>query len=291
MIETLADLDALRLAQIAVKAASYLAVLLAAGSALFLALHRDLEAGTAWFTRRLAVGAAFAGLALCAATLAGEALFLTGGDIAAATDPFLIAVVLETPIADAQGLRALGYLLVAALALGAGATPVAAGGAVALAGSFAMAGHSLGEPRLLLAALVAVHGLAVAYWLGAFAPLARLARRAPPAEAGRVAEAFGRNAVAAVGLLIAAGVALIALLAPDPAALPATPYGQFLGLKLGLVTALLGLGALNKLSLSPALAAGDGAAGAALARSIAAEAALAALILAVTAAMTLVSSP
>jgi putative copper export protein len=106
-----------------------------------------------------------------------------------------------------------------------------------------------------------------------------------------VAEAFGRNAVAAVGLLIAAGVALIALLAPDPVALPATPYGQFLGLKLGLVTALLGLGALNKLSLSPALAAGDGAAGAALARSIAAEAALAALILAVTAAMTLVSSP
>jgi putative copper resistance protein D len=291
MIETLAGLDAIRLAQIGVKAASYVAVLLAAGSALFLAVHRDVGGETARFTRRLAAGSALAGLALCAATLAGEALFLAGGDLAAATDPFLIGVVLESPIADAQGLRALGHALVATLALGAGATRVAAAGAVALAGSFAMAGHSLGEPRLALAALVVVHVLAVAYWLGAFAPLARLARRAPPVEAGRVAEAFGRNAVVAVGLLIVAGLASIALLAPDPAALPATPYGRFLGLKLGLVAALLGLGALNKLSLSPALAAGEAGAGAALVRSIAAEAALAALILAVTAAMTLLGSP
>jgi putative copper resistance protein D len=291
MIDALAGLDPIRAAQIVVKALSYATVMLAAGSALFLAAHRDLDAGVARFTRRIAAAAAAAGLALAGATLAGEALFLAGGDLAVATDADLLAVVLEAPFADAQALRALGYGLVGALAAGSAATPVAVAGAAALAASFALAGHAAAEPRAALAALIMVHILGVSYWLGAFAPLARLARVAAPAEAGRVSEAFGRNAVVAVGLLIVAGVALLLLIAPDPAALPGRPYGAFLGVKLAMVTALMALGALNKLALSPALAAGRAEAAGALRRSIAAEAGLAAAILAATAAMTLLTSP
>jgi putative copper resistance protein D len=61
--------------------------------------------------------------------------------------------------------------------------------------------------------------------------------------------------------------------------------------KLTLVGLLLALAALNKLRLSPRLAAGDLAAAQALRRSIAAEAWLAALIVAVTAVMTATGAP
>jgi putative copper resistance protein D len=54
---------------------------------------------------------------------------------------------------------------------------------------------------------------------------------------------------------------------------------------------LISLGAVNKLFLSPALAAGRPEAARALRRSIAVEAAIAASILAVTATMTTLTSP
>jgi putative copper resistance protein D len=67
-----------------------------------------------------------------------------------------------------------------------------------------------------------------------------------------------------------------------------TPYGQLLSAKLVLVLALLGLGALNKFRLVPALeAAGAGK----LSKSIAGERALVVLILVLTACMTTLTGP
>jgi hypothetical protein len=65
----------------------------------------------------------------------GEVLFLVGGDRAAARDPMLWRVVLDTPIADAQAWRAVGLVLVALLAAGPSMRWPAAVGAVLVAAS------------------------------------------------------------------------------------------------------------------------------------------------------------
>lgn len=70
------------------------------------------------------------------------------------------------------------------------------------------------------------------------------------------------------------------------AALIGTGYGQGLILKVGLVVALLGLGALNKLRYSPALQANDPNAARNLARSISFEWVMIIVVLGTTAVLT-----
>lgn len=282
--------DPLTLARIVVKALAYGASLLAAGLALFLAAH-SVDPETTRFTRRLSLPAALAGVALAGAAVLGEALYLVGGDWAGALDPFLLGLVIDSPIGSAQGARAFGLGLIILSALDRRFGAVAVLGALAVVASFALVGHSVREPRAALATLVAVHVGAAAYWIGAFAPLARLARCAPPQEAGRVTEAFGRGAVWAVGVLAVAGAALGLTFGGDPVAALGSAWGLTLAFKLALVSGLLVLAALNKLRLSPRLAAGEPGAAAALQRSIGLEAAVAAAILVLTAVMTSTGAP
>src|SRR4029077_14399767 len=93
-----------------------------------------------------------------------------------------------------------------------------------------------------------------------------------------------------VPLIPLAGLGMAAVLLPDFAALLA-PYGLLLGAKLMLFAALMGLAALNKLRLSPALARGEPAALPRLRRSLAAEYVLICAVLSVTAALTGFFSP
>jgi putative copper resistance protein D len=282
--------DPLTLARLAIKVLAYGASLLAAGLALFLAVHR-VNAATDRHARRLAAAVAVTGIALAAATLSADALFLTGGDWAAAFDPLMLSVVLETPIGTAQLTRAGGLALVAAAAIDRRLGPLGAAGALIVAASFALVGHSLREPRELLGPLVALHVTVAAYWIGAFAPLAHAARTALPADAGRLAEAFGRVAIWTVGVLAAAGVALGLAFGGDPLSALQSEWGRALAVKLMLIGGLLTLAALNKMRLSPRLAAGDPAAAAGLRRSIAAEAVLASLVVMATAVMTATGAP
>lgn len=282
--------DPLTVARLLVKALAYGTSLLAAGLRLFLAVHR-VDADTARHAGRLAAAAAMAGMAFVGASVLGEALFLTAGDWAAALEPFLLGVVLDTPIGDAQMARASGLAMIAGAAISRRPGWLGLLGAFAVVVSFALVGHSVREPRPALAALVALHVGAAAYWIGAFGPLARLARLAPPAEAGRVAEAFGRSAVWFVGLLILAGAALGLTFGGAPLAALSTAWGRLLALKLVVVALLLGLAALNKFRLSPRLAAGDPAAATALRRSIRLEGWLAAAIVTATAVMTATGAP
>jgi len=94
-----------------------------------------------------------------------------------------------------------------------------------------------------------------------------------------------------VAALAAAGIALLVLIAGSPLAALETGWGRLLALKLLAVAGLLGLAALNKLRLTPALAAGRSGAAEALRGSIAAEAALALAVLVLTAAMTVLGGP
>ena len=157
--------------------------------------------------------------------------------------------------------------------------------------SFALSGHAAtaGPAWLTLPALV-LHALCAAFWVGAFAPLLLALRRLPRHEAHALLAAFSIRAVVAVACLLLAGAVLAALQLRTPSALIATDYGRLLLLKLALVALLLGLGAINRLVLTPALARRADAAPR-LRRTIGADLALAAGVVALTAGLGTIPPP
>jgi copper transport protein len=127
-------------------------------------------------------------------------------------------------------------------------------GAFLVGASFALSGHAATSgPAWITRPALVLHALCAAYWIGSFAPLLIALRRLPRERAHVVMRAFSAGAVVAVAGLLLAGVVLAALQLRTPAALLTTDYGRLLLLKLVLVAALLGLGAFNRLVLTPAL--------------------------------------
>ena len=285
----LAPLDGLALLAVLAKAAGYAAALLAMGGVLFVAAFRRLAARDVLrLARRVAVAAALAGLAVLAARFGIRAARISGMGWEGATDPVMLGFVWQSPLGAAALWRGAGEAAILAVLLPGAGLWIALGGAVAVAVSYAQVGHSLGEPRAALAALLVVHLLAAAFWVGALAPLRRAAR-GPKGAA--LLHRFGTVAAGAVAALAVAGAGLAWLLAGGLSALLGTAYGLGLLAKVAVVAGLLGLAALNKWHLVPALASGAPGAPAALRRSIALETAAVAAILLATAAITTVTTP
>ncbi|MEO1459810.1 MAG: CopD family protein [Pseudomonadota bacterium] len=306
MLGALAGLGAEGWVGLGAKAALYLASLLAAGSVLFLAVFPSAGAQSRRAARRiLALGAAAAVL-LSLARLGLQASFL-GGTPAAAFDPVLLRIVVESPFGTSLLLRVAGAALCLA-ALGDRGADRGAGhgagrragrgawlgaglfGALIVCGSFAFVGHTLAPPRALAGGFVTLHLLGLAFWLGALGPLVA-ATRGGAAQGAALAERFGRIALGVVALLALAGALLFALLTGGRVPDPARVYDQAMTTKLALVLGVLALAGLNRMRLTPALRAGRAGAGAALRRSIAAEAGLILGVLALTAAMTGLAAP
>jgi copper transport protein len=131
--------------------------------------------------------------------------------------------------------------------------------ALALAGvglSLAASGHAAtAPPQWLTRPMVFLHGVGVGFWVGALPPLATMAWRQPeglPAVLNR----FSRVAVPVVGALVLSGLMLAVVQLQGFGALVETSYGIILSIKLVLVAVLLGLAALNRYRLTPALARG-----------------------------------
>ncbi|SLN45792.1 Copper resistance protein D [Roseivivax jejudonensis] len=285
----LAPIDALTVLAIAVKAAGYAAALLAMGGVLFSAVFSRLaEPEVLRLARRIAAGAALVGLAVLAARFGIRAARVSGMGWDGATDPTMLSFVWQSPLGAAALWRGLGEAAILAVLLPGAWLWIALGGAVAVAGSYAQVGHSLGEPRAALAGLLVLHLLAAALWVGALAPLSRAAR-----DPGGVPllHRFGRVASAFVAVLALAGIGLAWLLAGSLPELFGTAYGWGLIVKVAMVTGLLGLAALNKWRLVPALETAEPGAASALRRSIALEGAAVAAILVATAAITTVTTP
>lgn len=240
------------------------------------------------------------GLAILAATLGGTGLFAIDGEM-------LGVLLLETANGAAwqERIVALAVALLAARAFrrAAWAAPVALvvtlAGGVALA-SLAWGGHgAMGEGSFGWFQLVGdiVHLLAAGVWTGALAAMLLLVLRPLAAIdrdhlllTHRVLAGFSTTGTIAVGLLIVTGLLnLIGITGwAGLAALPFGLYGQLLFAKLALFATMLGLAAANRFRLVPrfevALAADDTAsAWSALRRSLLAEAACAAAILALIA--------
>src|SRR5438067_2796901 len=280
------------LAWVALRAASLVLLFQAAGAALFSAAFGQRLAHSAPAIRRTGVRAAAGALAALGAQYLLEPVHLAG-EWAGIADASLHRLVLSSSTGAALAMRAAG---VAAVALGlrydglAARSAAAAGGLSAL-GSFALTGHSAVDPhRLLLAPLLLVHLMLAAFWFGSLWPLRQLCALEPRAQAARVIEAFSSGALWLVPLIPLAGAGIAAVLLPGFAALLA-PYGLLLGAKLMLFAALMGLAALNRLRLTPALARGEPGALPRLRRSLAAEYVLVCAVLTVTAVLTGFFSP
>jgi copper transport protein len=129
--------------------------------------------------------------------------------------------------------------------------------ALALAGvglSLAASGHAAtAPPQSLTRPAVFLHGIGVAFWIGALMPLVAMAWRPTPALLP-VLNRFSRAAVPLVGVLVLTGLMLAIIQLESFRALIETRYGIILSIKIALVTALLAFAALNRFRLTPALA-------------------------------------
>jgi copper transport protein len=129
--------------------------------------------------------------------------------------------------------------------------------AFAMAGigiSLAMSGHAAtASPQWLTRPVMFLHGVGVAFWVGALAPLLAMAWR-PTERLLPVLHRFSRVAVPVVAVLALTGLTLAVIQLQSFGALIDTKYGIILSIKLTLVLVLLGLAALNRFRLTPALA-------------------------------------
>ena len=275
---------------VVLRAAAFVVLLQAAGAALFLSLFGSRLAASRDFVRRLGAAAAATGAALVVVRCFIEPARMTGS-LSGVLDGSMHAFVLTSNLGISQLIRLLGAGIVGlALARSAGPRPALAG-ALLITVSFSFMGHTAAnEPRWLLGGLLALHVLAAALWFGSLIPLYVACGRESLGDAGRLIERFSAIAVRAVPFIPLAGVGMAAVLLPSPSGL-ASPYGALLIVKGLVFAALMGLAALNRYRLGPAVAAGHTPSLARLRRCVATEAWLIALILMVTATLTTLHSP
>lgn len=285
----LAAIDGLALSAIVAKAIGYGAALLAVGGVLFtLIFATRADASVLRLARRLSVGAALVGLAVLALRFGIRAARISGMGIEGATDPMMLGFVWESPLGTAAIWRGFGEMAILAILLSNAGHWIALAGSFAVAISFAQVGHSLGDPRAALAVLLVLHLLTAAFWVGSLMPLRQAALTPAGAD---LLHHFGNVAAYAVAVLIGAGVGLAWLLSGSLTALFGTAYGLGLLTKVLIVCALLGLAALNKVRLTPALRAEEPGATTALRRSISLEILAVVLILLATASITSLMTP
>ncbi|UWR25539.1 CopD family protein [Sulfitobacter sp. S223] len=292
MLSAIASVDVLTWISICIKALVYATSLTAAGTVLCSIFLHALPASEVAALKRFTVWLALAAAVLSLIRIPLRASFLTGGTWQGATDPMILGMVAQSPLGISVAVRMIGLALILTVLVPARRGRIAAGlGALLVAVSFALRGHALEEPRLLLGVLITLHLLGLAFWIGAFMPLYRVTGMDAKDDAGRLAHEFGRKAIYVVGSLTVAGGITLSLLTGNMLAAVSTPYGQFFLLKLGGFLAIITLAAWNKMQLTPALQRGDPAARCKLRRSIRWEATFILLVLLVTATLTTISAP
>jgi putative copper resistance protein D len=271
---------------VACRAVSFVLLLNAAGISIFIAvfghLLPDSLPAIAKLGGRLAIGALVFVVghhALEAARMAGE----MGGVV----DPAMQAMTMRSSEGAAFGLRMVGLALIA-VGLRRGALAISITGAILATAAFTLTGHTSVTPyRPAAAALLTLHLLVVAFWLGSLWPLYLVAGREPPRTAAHVIDAFSRVAAWVVPVILLAGVGLTVLLVPSWAVFK-QPYGLLLLAKVALFAVLMALATLNKWTFGPACAKGQTRA---FKQAVAIEYVLICMVLTITATMTTFYSP
>jgi putative copper resistance protein D len=274
------------------RALSFVLLFQAAGVAIFVAVFGRRLARARQAVRRLGQAAAIAAIVLVAAHYALEAARMAG-EMSGMWDPNLQGMAWNSPARAALICRLLGLLLIAVgLRSWSGQwTIVAVVGAVLAIGAFTLTGHtSVNVHRGVLAALLMLHILVVAFWFGALWPLYVATLRETPARAFEIIEGFTAVATWLVPVVLLAGIVMAVLLLPNLSAL-SEPYGELLIAKVVGFAVLMGLAAANKWRLGPALVQGAVRTGQWFRRSVAVEYVLIAAVLTITAVMTSFFSP
>jgi putative copper export protein len=178
---------------------------------------------------------------------------------------------------------------------------IAALGAVGIVIAPALTGHAMATPPVPLSVVVDIlHVAAVCAWLGALLtlllsaiPFVRGLRAQSSLGSGQLVAALVRSfhpmALTCAGIVIVSGVVAAWLRLPTLSDLWTSSYGRVLIVKLCLVALVVLFGAMNWRRILPAL--GDDATAQRLTRTASAELAIAALVLAATAALVSISPP
>ena len=257
-----------------VRVSLYIGMMLVNGSILYgLLLGTQMTAGSKAHLAGLVRAGALVGLAAVALQIPASAGYL-GGDVASAFDPLYLQLMLETTLGWSSLLAAAGFIMAVWLPRLAVKYHIPTGGLICLliANAFAVHGHAT-TGGMVTRLLLVVHLACVAVWLGAFLPLHRLCRLAtddPAAlrELAQTGRRFAQVGSIAVALLLVSGGALAAFLTGSVTAMVTTGYGLALSGKVILVSGLLGLAALNRFRLVPAVDRGERAAAARLGLSV-----------------------
>jgi putative copper resistance protein D len=283
--------DPVDLASVVLRALGFIALLQAGGIALFLWLFGARLVLSTPDVERLGRTSAWIALPLVLAWQLLAAARLAG-DWPGLLDPQMQQFALHGPVFAASLVRVAALLMVAlAMRPGTGWRAAGALGATLLAASFLLTGHTAVSPhRLLVAPLLLLHLWVVSFWLGSLLPLSVVAQREPAVVAGLLVAAWSRAAGWLVPCIAIAGALLAWSLLPGWAALY-TPYGRLLVGKVAGFAALMGLAAINRWRLGPALLSGDAQVAARMRRVIACEWLVMGAVLAATATMTALYSP
>jgi putative copper resistance protein D len=271
------------------------------GGALFVTLFgTSLPVSGARIRRLLRIATVIA-IALVLLQFSLEAARLAG-EFSGLWDEAMQKLAWHSPAGTAMRLRLIGLLLVL---VGLQGTPPADGatgrrlsaallcsvGTLVLVLAFTVIGHTVDHPqRTALALLLLVHLLSMAFWFGAIWPLRQAVIHEAPPTAAAVLARFSRIAVWIVPGVLVAGGTLVLWLVPGLVVF-GQPYGQLLLAKMAGFGALMGLAALNKLRLTPALWQNHPAAAPRLRRSLMSEYLIIAAVLGITAVMTGLYSP
>ncbi|CAM5787009.1 copper resistance protein CopC [Castellaniella caeni] len=267
----------------------YLCLFVASGAALFRLLNpTDMQGWARPFVKL--------GIALLPVSLALQGLDLRGAPWSGLVGLDVWQTALDSRYAWTLGLMLLA-LLAASQAIGRPAGPLqrlmAAASPLLAAVSLAASGHaSTASPQWLARPAVAVHGLMAIAWLGTLVPLMRSLRE--PSARHTAAQhlldrpsaimplaCYARWIPSVVMLLIGTGLVLAGLQLDQPGDLWHTAYGRVLLAKLVLVVLLLSIAARNRWRLTQASLGGTPGARQSLVRSIALEALIAVVLLAV----------
>jgi putative copper resistance protein D len=273
------------------RSASFIALFQAAGMAIFLAMFgRSLEVTRS----RIELAAKLSAIAAAVLLVGQYALEAArmAGDMSGITDPSLQMMAMHSAGSTVLGVRLAGLLAVGiGMGRGKGGGTLSGLGAGMIAVSFMLIGHSAAHPlRWILAPLLTIHVMIVAFWFGALLPLYLLCARETPIIAWRVTEAFSKIALRLVPGIFAAG-ALIGFVLVRHLAELHSAYGLSLLAKFAGFVLLMGIAAVNKWRLGPAIARGGAQALTAFRRSLAIEYGLICVVLSITAAMTTLYSP
>jgi putative copper export protein len=256
----------------------------AAGTAFFVLLFAQWLPRSSAPIQRLGFWAAVVAVPLLAAHQCLDAARMADG-LSGLSDPHLESLAWggssgNATLLEMTGLGVVAFGLTRAVAP---AGSIASTGAVLAACAAVLTGHTSVHPqRGLLAPLLAVHLLLVAFWFGALVPLIICCVR----ESQQLTAAVLRGFSAVAGILVPcigiAGLTMALVLMPGSASWRTT-YGSLVLAKIGAFGVLLALAAWNRWQALPGSPA--------LRRSIAVEYVLMVAVLAATATMTTFYSP